>query len=251
MQTVQHDLRELVEPPKERVARLQDLDTVEDRDARWEDQSRLAVKEAMRYRHEKAEEAYGQDDLQASRLRRVLAAMFVAWLSLVVAIPMVSTVQLSADGSEVVWPVWQFGAEWVDLAAAAVGLSVIGAVGGMMSGMFALRDMKAVPSEFRTSMLRLWLRPMTGAVAAVTLYLFISANVISGVEVANAGVYVVVAFLAGFSERYFLKSVHEWAAARPDPTGQSGANPGGLAASPVRPRQGHARLTPARVGAGG
>ena len=64
-------------------------------------------------------------------------------------------------------------------------------------------------------MLRLWLRPMTGAVAAVTLYLFISANVISGVEVANAGVYVVAAFFAGFSERYFLKQVHGMESAQP------------------------------------
>ena len=88
--------------------------------------------------------------------------------------------------------------------AGALGLSVVGAVGGVVSGMFKVRDSRATMLDYRTSMKRLALKPIVGAVAALVVYLFLSAQVISGVEVTSAGTYVVLAFVAGFSERYFL-----------------------------------------------
>ena len=73
--------------------------------------------------------------------------------------------------------------------------------------MFSVRDSTTTLLEYRTSVKRMTLKPLVGAVAALTLYFFLGANVISGVAVTSAGTYVVAAFLAGFSERYFLRFV--------------------------------------------
>jgi hypothetical protein len=51
------------------------------------------------------------------------------------------------------------------------------------------------------------LKPLAGAVAAVLLYIFLSWDIIKGIEVTSPGVFVLTAFLAGFSERYFLRVV--------------------------------------------
>jgi hypothetical protein len=138
----------------------------------------------------------------------VIVFVLAAWVLLMAGISLVTTVQVT-EGGERFWPIWVSGTHWVDLTAGALGLSIAGAVGGAISGMFRVRDSRAELSEYRTSMLKLYLRPLVGAVAAVTLYLFLSANVVSGVEVTNAGVYVVAAFMAGFSERYFLRVLRE------------------------------------------
>lgn len=61
-------------------------------------------------------------------------------------------------------------------------------------------------------MRKLALRPAVGAVAAVVVYLLIAAGVVNGLDVTNPGVYVVAAFAAGFSERYFLRLVNRAAA---------------------------------------
>ena len=122
-----------------------------------------------------------------------------------VAVPFVSRVQSSAGG-DVIWPVFDFGfGNSVDLLAGSLGLSIVGAVGGIISGMLAVRDSRATLLEYRTSMKKLALKPVVGAVAALVLYLFLSANVVSGVTITSAGIYIVAAFLAGFSERYFLR----------------------------------------------
>jgi len=106
----------------------------------------------------------------------------------------------------VIWPVFSFGYEnWFDLLFGALGLSIVGAVGGIVSGMFSVRNSTTTLLEYRTSLKRMALKPMVGAVAALTLYFFLGADVISGVAITTPGTYVVAAFLAGFSERYFLR----------------------------------------------
>jgi hypothetical protein len=54
-------------------------------------------------------------------------------------------------------------------------------------------------------MLKLALKPLVGAVAALTLYFFLTWQVLTGVQVTSGGTILLVAFLAGFSERYFLR----------------------------------------------
>jgi hypothetical protein len=54
-------------------------------------------------------------------------------------------------------------------------------------------------------MLRLQLRPLVGALVALILYTMLSWQILPGINIANAGSYFLIAFLSGFSERYFLK----------------------------------------------
>jgi len=66
---------------------------------------------------------------------------------------------------------------------------------------------RASLAGYRVSMFNLALRPLIAAIAALVLYVFLSWNVIQGLNITNPGVYVLSAFLAGFSERYFLRIV--------------------------------------------
>jgi hypothetical protein len=54
-------------------------------------------------------------------------------------------------------------------------------------------------------MVKLQLKPIVGAFAAITLYILLSWGVVSGIDVTNGGTYLSLALLAGFSERYLLR----------------------------------------------
>ena len=210
IESVRDVLQRMTPPPSGLIARLGEAQLTpegEPPSGRGE-RCRTTLKEGVSWIHGADEQALIEDDLQVGRLKSVIVFVLAAWLLLMAGISLVTTVQVS-EGGDRFWPIWVSGTHWVDLTAGALGLSIAGAVGGAISGMFRVRDSRAELSEYRTSMLKLYLRPLVGAVAAVTLYLFLSANVVSGVEVTNAGVYVVAAFMAGFSERYFLRVLHE------------------------------------------
>jgi len=171
------------------------------------DQVETAVKDVLNYIGEQYERHLIEDDLQVSRLSKAIVYVAVGWALLLAIVPFVSSVQRGAEG-QVIWPVFSFQyTDWFDLLCGALGLSVVGAVGGIVSGMFSVRNSTTTLLDYRTSLKRMALKPLVGAVAALTLYFFLSANVISGVAITSAGTYVVAAFLAGFSERYFLRFV--------------------------------------------
>jgi hypothetical protein len=180
------------------VNRLKDEDDVRD-------DVEIALKDALTYLAKREEKRLIEDDLQVSRLSQAIAYVSFGWILLVSIVPFVSKVQQDGSG-QVIWPVYSFNwTSWFDLLFGAIGLSVVGAVGGIVSGMFSVRDSTTTLVEYRTSVKRMALKPLVGAVAALTLYFFLSANLISGVAITNAGTYIVAAFLAGFSERYFLR----------------------------------------------
>jgi hypothetical protein len=197
------------------------------------DQVETAVKDALSYLGEQDERALIEADLQVSRLNRALIYVTVGWVLLLAIVPFVSGVQRDAGG-DVIWPVFSFEyTEWFDLLFGALGLSIVGAVGGIVSGMFSVRNSTTTLLEYRTSLKRMALKPMVGAVAALTLYFFLGANVIAGVAITTAGTYVVAAFLAGFSERYFLRFLDRASEATQTPqhTGRTEQSPDTL---PVR-----------------
>lgn len=98
-----------------------------------------------------------------------------------------------------------FGRDWLTQAVSAAAVSALGAVGGIFSGLISTRDSRATLVEYRSSMLKLALKPLVGAVASLTLYLLLSWQILTGVQVTNGGTFLLVGFLAGFSERYFLR----------------------------------------------
>ena len=171
------------------------------------EQVETAVKEVLTHVGEVSERQLIADDLQVSRLSRAIGYVALGWVALLLIVPFVSSVQKSAEG-QLIWPVVDLSSEdRLDLFLGALGLSLVGAVGGIVSGMFSVRDSATSLADYRTSVKRMTLKPLFGAVAALTVYFFLGANLISGVAVTSAGTYVVAAFLAGFSERYFLRIV--------------------------------------------
>jgi hypothetical protein len=170
---------------------------------------RSALEDALTEIHEAEREGVIEEDLQVRRLRILLLYLSVTLLLLLAAIPFTTTEMTPTSGStDFTWPVFAlFDSLVLSLVAAAIGLAFVGAAGGVISGMLRVRNSRAQLLSYRASLLNLALRPLTGAVAAVILYIFLSWNVVKGLEVTSPGIFVVAAFLAGFSERYFLRIV--------------------------------------------
>jgi hypothetical protein len=105
------------------------------------------------------------------------------------------------------WPVERFlGPEisyttWFN----ALGVLVAGMMGGFLSGLLYSRSSRVTLADYQETMLKLALRPMVGGIIALALVVMLSWNLIPAIDPKNAGVFLLAAFLSGFSERYFLK----------------------------------------------
>jgi len=86
----------------------------------------------------------------------------------------------------------------------ALAMMVLGAVGAFLSGLLQARSTQDTLSEYLESGLKLQLRPLIGAQVSLILYVILSWQVLPAITVVNAGSYFLIAFLSGFSERYFL-----------------------------------------------
>jgi hypothetical protein len=82
---------------------------------------------------------------------------------------------------------------------------LMGAVGGFLSGLLQARSTQVTLTEYLENMLKLQLRPLVGGLVALILYVLLSWQVLPGIIIETAGSYFIVAFLSGFSERYFLR----------------------------------------------
>mgnify|MGYP001403138685 CR=1 FL=1 len=88
----------------------------------------------------------------------------------------------------------------------AVCLSIIGGLGGFLSGLLQVRASKTDLGDFEMRVLLFHLRPILGAIAALILAALMSRGVLDDVINGNGfGSYIMVAFVSGFSERYFIK----------------------------------------------
>jgi hypothetical protein len=83
-------------------------------------------------------------------------------------------------------------------------VGVIGAAGAFLSGLMQVRRTKINIDEFKENVVQFKLRPLVGAIFAVIIAALLSWDLIAGIEIKNAGVFVLIAFLCGFSERFFL-----------------------------------------------
>ncbi len=171
--------------------------------------SRYALAEALTYINAASETTLIEDDLQVARLSVVRRYLWMALLLIIAAVPFTTEAKYDESTLDLLWPVFELPRVSMEfsITAAALALGAVGAVGATISGMFRVRDSRARINEFRTSMLNFSLRPLAGAIAAVSLYLLLAWEVLNGIEVTSPGVYVLVAFLAGFSERYFLRVI--------------------------------------------
>ena len=95
---------------------------------------------------------------------------------------------------------------WIILGITAVGIAIIGGTGGYLSGLIQARGSKTSLALYEGDVLLSELRVIFGAFAALISFALLSWNVLSGIILNNSpGPFILIAFLSGFSERYFLK----------------------------------------------
>jgi hypothetical protein len=84
---------------------------------------------------------------------------------------------------------------------------LIGAIGGFLSGLIDIRSSTTNLGKYHESILTLeLLKPLVGGFAALIVYVLLSWNILSSsVKVENPGIYILIAFISGFSERYFFR----------------------------------------------
>ena len=89
----------------------------------------------------------------------------------------------------------------------ALAMMILGAVGGFLSGLLQAQSTSITFTKYLENMLKLQLRPLVGALVSLVLYTLLSWQVLPGIKIENVGSYFLIAFLSGFSERYFLQLV--------------------------------------------
>ena len=137
--------------------------------------------------------------LQIERLKSLrLWGILILFVLLLVS-PLVTDITLVSS------ELWLNGYRIIDAWTVAVGITVIGAVGGFLSGLLQVRDSKATLTQYQESVLKFHLKPIVGALLALMLFILLSWQILPGISIENLGSYVMFAFLAGFSERYFLR----------------------------------------------
>lgn len=110
-----------------------------------------------------------------------------------------------------------------------LGIAVLGATGGALSGLLTARRSRGQLRDARSERIKLTMKPIVGALVAVTLYLLLSWNALTGIAVVNGGTYLYIAVIAGFSERFFLRLL----SANPEPEVRAS----GTGLDPERARQ--------------
>ena len=147
-------------------------------------------------------EEWINDDLQVARLR--LLALFVAAAFVVT----LGVSAIAANPHPVHgWPV-NFLASLsapVSSVLACFGVAVLGAAGGLFSGLLVTQGARTSLLGYRTSVMRLTLKPMVGALTACVIYIILSWQVVPGITVTNGGTFLAIGFVTGFSERYILR----------------------------------------------
>jgi hypothetical protein len=87
----------------------------------------------------------------------------------------------------------------------ALAMMALGAVGGFLSGLLQVQHTSITFTKYLENILKLELRPIVGALVSLILYALLSWQVLPGITINNIGSYFLIAFLSGFSERYFLQ----------------------------------------------
>jgi hypothetical protein len=126
---------------------------------------------------------------------------------------------------------------------------LFGALGAFLSGLLQVRNARVTLAQYQQSMLRLQLRLLVGSLVAVLLYTLVAWKVVPGISIDAQGMYLLLAFLSGFSERYFLKLLDLRAEGTDDETvdephdraptaGPSAASPSPAGSATAVPQQG-------------
>jgi hypothetical protein len=96
-----------------------------------------------------------------------------------------------------------------------LGIGLLGAIGALLSGLLQVRSSPVTFADYEVRGIEVALRVLVGAAVAVTVYYLLSWRAVP-IDVTSAGTFLLVAFMSGFSERFFLKLLGLDAAALAD-----------------------------------
>ena len=99
-------------------------------------------------------------------------------------------------------------------------VAIFGAGGAFFSSLMSVRTTKTVLTDYQENLKNNQLKLNIGALAAMILFSFLSWQIVPGITLTNGGSVIFLAFIAGFSERFFLNLLNingEDVAPRPAP----------------------------------
>ena len=211
---------------------------------------RSAIDEATSVLNTAVTERQITSGLQLERLTILRDRGMVLLGVLVLLLPMLMPAVPPGSGARLTVP---FVLRFVPLAASDAWLSgaavaLFGAAGGFLSGLLQARATTVSTAEYQDSVLRLELRPIVGATIAIVLFVLLSWGIVPGVAITSGGSFLLLAFLSGFSERYFLRLLE----LKPDEAQDAAKSATGtFAAVPAREAARAALLRPSGHGGGG
>ncbi len=141
------------------------------------------------------------NSLQIDRLRMLINYGLIVLLVMLVGLPLFlydkssDVIAKTFLGSSYIAKGWQ----WISV----VCFAAIGAIASFLSGLLQIRSSHVTLGEFRESMIQFKLRPIVGALIASLAGVLLITKV-SGVSVDGVGGFILIIFICGFSERYFL-----------------------------------------------
>jgi hypothetical protein len=139
--------------------------------------------------------------LQLRRLEMVRNLGFVTIAALLLFAPvLVDGSSLGAWSGGPMGGMTTWAVAWITTAA----IALVGATGAALSGLLQARDAPVRFEDYQVRGHLVMLRTVVGTVVAMILYFLLSWQVLPAMAVSNPGTYLLVAFLAGFSERFFL-----------------------------------------------
>jgi hypothetical protein len=149
--------------------------------------------------------------LQVERLHTARKWGFYVLGASLLLIPMLIRLAPAVDGKESIWAntfIFKYlEGDWARLQPWAIALcaAIFGAGGAYFSSLMIVRSSRVNLLDYREKKKDAELKMMIGGIAALILMTFLSWEIIPGITVTNAGGFLFLAFVAGFSERYFLR----------------------------------------------
>jgi len=181
------------------------LETVQDKNeilGRQEtERYRASIEECINFIYSQSLKDIINTGLQIERLRSLCYWGSALLLLFVLIFPVVSNIEKWRDFQI---PNAIFGPDAGLAITMAIGFSIIGGIGGFLSGLQQVRATKTDLGDYEISVLLFKLRPILGGFAALLLTVLMSWGILSDVIAETQGSYLLVAFASGFSERYFI-----------------------------------------------
>lgn len=201
------DVHEMLEPLLRRLAQATEGAASGVRSSVPLHELRSAIDEATSVLNTAVTERQITSGLQLERLTILRDRGLVLLGVLVLLLPMLMPAVPPGTGARLTVP---FVLRFVPLAASDAWLSgaavaLFGAAGGFLSGLLQARATTVSTADYQDSVLRLELRPIVGATIAIVLFVLLSWGIVPGVAITSGGSFLLLAFLSGFSERYFLR----------------------------------------------